>query len=662
MFNKTMDNFCCTLIIGIFAFFILSWLLPEYSTMKAFGLVSNSDTKSNTPINHVIVISQGKRSFDNYFGTYPGANGFPKNLTVPLNPFIPPSLEFTVATWFNTNKTLPAYGFLVNKGGFGTDAQGKNMNYGIWMNKSGNIIAGFESKNGTDYTVGSTDKYNDGKWHQVVVTYDGNYVLTLFIDGNQTASNQTSRETPDTTGTQPIRIGSNSLNPGNFFTGFIDEVRIWNKPLGYSEVLNGYNNNTYNTDKQFVHLSFDDTSEYKSGNVTIYKPHQLNGIYLNGSSYQDVKINLSQYTSYIKPYHLENTKTEIPYHGSNAYQISYNNGLMNGFSSAQVLNGQDGKLVMGYYDDEELPYYWKFASEFVLADNFFAPTMQTGLTNHQYLYTGTSEDYQKNISFPNSINLNRTIFDELEESGRSWRVYVEDYDPALNYTNEDVKSRFVNLLTTIPRFVDNKSLNSNIVDLVEYFRDLRKDDFPAVAYIVAPSSEESSPRDVSNGQDFVASLVLALMKSKHWKDSTFIITYRESGGWYDHVPPPIIDSEAHGFRIPTLIISPFSKKGYVDNTFYDAASILKFIEYNYGLSPLAKNDANTNNILNAFDFTRPPREPLTLNSFTIQHVNQESKKNIDKSDNVIKVYFVYFIIISSIPAIGLIIWRSAYRR
>ena len=109
----------------------------------------------------------------------------------------------------------------------------------------------------------------------------------------------------------------------------------------------------------------------------------------------------------------------------------------------------------------------------------------------------------------------------------------EGYDSALNYSNPDVsRNRYLNLLTAIPRFVDNKTLNSNIVDIVQYFRDLKLDELPAVSYIVAPALEESSPKDVSAGQEFVHSLVLALMKSKNWNDSAFIITYREPGGWY----------------------------------------------------------------------------------------------------------------------------------
>jgi phospholipase C len=663
--NNVVYSFCFTLItIVLSVLFLFSYLLVEHFSMEVYGLATDSDAKSNTPIKHVIVISQGKRSFDNYFGTFSGANGLPKNLTVPLNPFPYPVVKFTVAAWFNTNNTLLKNGFLVNKGGIGIDTAGKNMNYGIWMNNKSNIIAGFETENGTDLTVESNHTYNDGKWHNVVVTYNGNSDLNLFIDGNLSGSNQTGGATPDFTVTQRVRIGSNALSPDNFFTGFVDEVRIWNRTLGYSEILKGYVNNTFDADGQLVYLSFEDGGKKNEGNnVSTSGSLRLNGIYLNGSFYQDVKMNPSHPTKYIKPFHLEKTKTESPYASSEAYKTSYNSGLMNGFPFSQALNGNDPNLVMGYYDDKQLLHYWKLASEFVLADNFFAPTMETGLANYQYLYTATSADYEKNVTFRNMIDLNKTIFDELQANGLSWRVYVQDYDPALNYTNNDLgKNRYIHLLSAIPRFVDNKTLNSNIVDLVEYFRDLRNDNFPAVSYIVAPSTDESSPRAISPGQEFVSSLVLALMKSKHWNDSAFIITYREPGGWYDHVAPPVIDGQAYGFRVPTLIISPFAKKGYVDSTFYDVTSILKFIEYNYALSPLSVRDAKANNMLDAFEFTLPPQKPLVLNSSSVQDAIQDKGKIMDNNgENIYKVNLVYLVVISIIPIIGLISWILSHR-
>jgi hypothetical protein len=94
---------------------------------------------------------------------------------------------------------------------------------------------------------------------------------------------------------------------------------------------------------------------------------------------------------------------------------------------------------------------------------------------------------------------------------------------------------------------------------------------------------------------------------------------------------------------------------------YDVTSILKFIEYNYGLSPLAKRDANANNMLNAFDFTQLPREPLILNSSTVKGVNHETQKIVDNNNSEIKVSLIYLTNLLAIPTVGLIIWRLTYR-
>ena len=465
------------------------------------------------------------------------------------------------------------------------------------------------------------------------------------------------------TGTKPIRVGSNSFKPEYYYTGIIDEVRIWNRTLEQTEVLRGYFNNTYDQNMQIVYSSFEEDGNSQKNSTNSDGQLSLNGIYLNGSTYQDIKIDISKYTSYLKPYHLLRTKTAAPNYGENAYDLSYNNGQMNGFVISQYLDGKDPSLVLGNYNGTNLRFYWKFATEYVLADNFFASTLDTGFQNENYLYTGIPVEKMDGISYRHLSNLNRTIFDELENNNIPWKIYVDDYNPTLNQTESALKkNRFLSLLTETPRFHDNKTLNSNIVDLVEYFRDLTNNDFPAVSYIVAPNFEDNAPRDVTVGEEFVASLVLALMKSKHWEDSAFIVTYRESGGWYDHVPPPRVDGQPYGFRVPALIISPYSKVGFVDNTLYDASSILKFIEYNYNVSSIGKRDAVANNLLNAFNFTMEPRDPLTLKSGYVKNLNQEMNKNMMKNKNVYIVNLIYFTILASIAIIGFVIFWLGYRR
>jgi hypothetical protein len=142
----------------------------------------------------------------------------------------------------------------VNKGGSGTDTAGRNMNYGIWMTSAERIQAGFETGPGTDFYTTSPASYSNGQWHYAVVTYDGSTAVRLYIDGVQVSSISTSGAIPDKTGTQPVRIGANSLALNGFFTGNVDEVRVWNRALSGTEIANAYNNGVFDTTGQVLYL------------------------------------------------------------------------------------------------------------------------------------------------------------------------------------------------------------------------------------------------------------------------------------------------------------------------------------------------------------------------------------------------------------------------
>jgi len=120
--------------------------------------------------------------------------------------------------------------------------------------------------------------------------------------------------------------------------------------------------------------------------------------------------------------------------------------------------------------------------------------------------------------------------------------------------------------------------------------------------------------DTTSGEMHAAQLVDLIQKSPAWQDTAIIITYDENGGFWDHVAPPKGDRWGPGSRVPTLIISPYAKKGFVDHTQYDTTSILKFIENRWGLAPLATRDAGANDLSNAFNFNQQPgaNTPSTL--------------------------------------------------
>lgn len=643
----------------LFAFlipFILLMLLHQNhlqgSNNSSSKLLSLSETSpKEIPIKHIIVIMQGKHSFDNYFGTFPGADGFPSNLTVPSNPFPPPLSRFTVAAWFNTNSTFSTDGFIVNKGGFGTDSNGYNMNYAIWMNSRGNIMAGFETNDGVDHFVGSKQEYNDGKWHQAVINYDGHSKLALFIDGNLIATNQTRGASPDINSADPIRVGSNTFESGYFFEGYIDEVRIWNRTLAHSEIFNGYYNNSYNPDKQIIYSSFEDRENYL-GNLTEQKEGlKLGGIFLNGTSYLDLKIDALNYTKYVKPFHLGNMGNYNPKDSPSRYTVAYNNGSMNGFVSAQRDKINISKNVMGYYDDRDIPYYWKFASEYALAQRFFSPSMRSDVVNSLYAIGADPPFNIENIP-KKGLYINRTIFDELEANGVPWKIYIEKVQDIANLSGQETKRVLNNIpILAVTRFKENETLASHIDDLSKFYEDLNSNKFPAVSYLYFTNSNDTPQSKIREAQEFVTTLVYSLMKSRYWNHSAMIITHNAAGGWYDHVRPPFNNNtnELNGFRVPAIIISPYVEKGYVDSRTYDIAAVLKFIRTTFDIKNFSYMDDNlTNNFDQVFDFTTAPRKPIYLEEISLE-------KRIVNSNDVTGVNILYVLGIM-VPIAVTIVW------
>ena len=90
--------------------------------------------------------------------------------------------------------------------------------------------------------------------------------------------------------------------------------------------------------------------------------------------------------------------------------------------------------------------------------------------------------------------------------------------------------------------------------------------------------------------DYVAYLVDQVMQSPYWSSSAIIITWDDWGGFYDHVAPPQVDAYGEGFRVPTIVVSPWAKHGYMDHTQYEFASLLRLAEDNFKLPTLGVRD------------------------------------------------------------------------
>lgn len=309
-------------------------------------------------------------------------------------------------------------------------------------------------------------------------------------------------------------------------------------------------------------------------------------------------------------------------HTEDAFIEQYAGGKMDGFVAANERRGQDGSLAMGYYDDKDLPYYWNIADEYVLFDRFFTSSKSGSVRNHMYAVAGHPGAKGKRESIPDTGWGNiPTIFDRLQESGVSWKFYVQNYDPLINYRTRESEldgDRAAQViwvpLLAYARFLDDPELNSHIVDLDQFYDDAAAGTLPAVSYISPSGNSEHPPGSIRAGQRFVRGLIGALMRSEVWDSCAFMWTYDDWGGWYDHVAPPQVDRFGYGFRAPALLVSPYARRGYVDSTTLDFTSVLKFIEENWTLEPLARRDARAATFMDVFDFTKPPRPAVVLST------------------------------------------------
>jgi phospholipase C len=286
-------------------------------------------------------------------------------------------------------------------------------------------------------------------------------------------------------------------------------------------------------------------------------------------------------------------------------------GRMDGFVSAYRRQGRDGSTAMGYYDGGDLPFYWNVADRFTLFDSFFSSARVGTRLNYFYWVAGVPTPQGSERVPAGGYGDIPTIFDRLTDRGVPWKFYVEHLDRTATFRTRPVATARVPLLA-FARFLDDPRLAGHVVDLSEYDRDIAAGTLPAVAYVVANGSNEQPPSRIGNGEDLVRHMTGELAKSAYWSSSAFLWTYDGWGGWYDHVAPPPVDAYGYGFRVPALMVSPYSRVGEVDHTALDYTGILRFIEDNWQLAPLGTRDAGSPGLRSAFDFAAGPRAPELL--------------------------------------------------
>ncbi len=330
--------------------------------------------------------------------------------------------------------------------------------------------------------------------------------------------------------------------------------------------------------------------------------------------------------SCVKPFHMPKGEPVCDLnHLWNAAHAAYDNGHMDGFVWAE-----GSPYTMGHYDQQDIPNYWAYARHFTLCDHFFSSLMGPSDPNHLYTVAAQSGG----LVGVASLKAAERFLGELDgftfasmvglfgRSNISWKYYVETRPVppgqsagGLRYPDPKIYNGW-NVLPGFKNVRTNPAMMARLVDLKEYFTDLRQGSLPQVCWIVPDDQDSEHPPEaaapVAQGMWYVTRLVNALMESQYWKDSVVFLTWDDYGGFYDHVPPPQVDAYGYGPRVPTLVISPYAKRHYISHYTYDFTSMLKFMEERFGLPPLTTRDARANDMLHCFDFKQKPISPFII--------------------------------------------------
>jgi phospholipase C len=326
--------------------------------------------------------------------------------------------------------------------------------------------------------------------------------------------------------------------------------------------------------------------------------------------------------------------------GSQSWDDSHlqiNGGAMNGFAGT-------GPGSMGYYTEDDMPFCCSLANTFTLANRWFCSAPAQTYPNRRFLMAGPSSGIvSTDISNVTTNPTNGTIWDQLSAHGISWKNYFSDA-PTTAIILETLFEHPANITSIAKFFTDAAADTLPSVSLVDCNMGAVQGEVPGVIeslpqpipiFAATPDlvvsttcQSEENPEDIQLGEQFVASVVNAVMAGPAWPRTLLVWLYDEHGGYYDHVTPPsAIAPDAippdigsgdqpggfneYGIRVPVVVISPYARPHDVTNVVHDHTSVLATIERQWNLPALTFRDANAATLADFLDpsvlsFLDPP--------------------------------------------------------
>jgi phospholipase C len=279
----------------------------------------------------------------------------------------------------------------------------------------------------------------------------------------------------------------------------------------------------------------------------------------------------------------------------------------------------DRQLIMSYYPRMFLPALHRMARDFTICDHWFSSLPGPTWPNRFFAFSGTASgrvDMPDGIKHPDLDNLifrqhQTTLFDRLNEAGKSWKVYFYDFPSSLILTHQRELQNLVKY-HKIDRFFQDVA-------------HLKADEFPDFTliepkYAGQDQNDDHPPHNIMKGEKLIADVYDGLRSNEElWKSSLLVVLFDEHGGFYDHVsPPPAVPPDEHheeysfdrlGVRVPAVLVSPWVSKR-VEKTQFDHTSLLKYLVNKWGLGPLGARTAAANSIGVAITETAPRIDTL----------------------------------------------------
>jgi phospholipase C len=326
-------------------------------------------------------------------------------------------------------------------------------------------------------------------------------------------------------------------------------------------------------------------------------------------------------------------------HAHSAFVAMYANGNMTGADKIAVTcqkNATDcppANPQFKYVDNSTgiLDPYFQLAEQYTFGDRMFQTNQGPSFPAHQFIISGTSApspgsdlfasenpagvtnangntgctaptgEYARLIDPSGSESQkaypcydHQTLADLLDNAGVSWRYYAPSAGSIWTGPNAIQHLRF-----------GSDWANDVVLKPAQVLTDIANGQLANVSWVIPTGQESDHPSGNKGlGPSWVASIVNAIGQSRYWDNTVILITWDDWGGWYDHVPPTVINSYEYGFRVPLIVVSPFARQGYVSHVNHDFGSILHFIEEIYRLPSLGYADALADDLSDCFDFHR----------------------------------------------------------